>query len=246
MAITVQNVIDEAVTDIFIDDGGVDDFINPSVQGRAINWALDRVFEKCVEFNLNLYAFRERTLSLVAGTSEYALDADTLRVTAVFIRQGTSPSYNYTAVLPLTDAREHYDYQGFGSRVGYPNSVSSGFPFRWYESKQALDGSGNWVRYIKFTNIPDVSYTAVYDGLRNIVKVTVPTTTWSAPTTTYLDVPDSFKRSIVLEMVKYFNMKNKSRWDDINAELVDAYRTGMEIHRRGLQWQSPLEVVRSY
>lgn len=244
MSISVQNIIDYAVTDLYVDGGTTSDQITPSVQGRAINWALEEVWELCAEKNLDLYAFRERTISVVSGTQEYALDSDTFRVTNLQVRDGVAPNYTYIPILPLRDSRNHFDRRAVDPFFGAGVTFSSLFPYRWFESKQALV-AGAWTRYITLEPVPATSFTAVYDGLREVTKVTVPSGNWTSPSTIYLDVPDNFDRSIALRVVKYCYMKNKSRVDEINGEIALADDRAIGLHRRGLQWQIPLKVVRS-
>lgn len=240
MAISVSDLKTAAVLEFFNNGGGSSDFITPTIYGRAINMALQEMWEKCVELNLDMYAFRGRTLSVTSGTQEYALNSDTLRVTAFLIRSGTSPNYSYQGICPFSDSRDHYylSLQGL-----YPNYAIVGMSqYQWFESKQALDGSGNWIRYITIEPSPSADFTVVYDGTRYITKITVPP---SSESTTYLDVPDNFLRPLALRVLKYCELRDKTVLDNVNREIALADSTAIPVHRRGLNFQVNKRVVRS-
>jgi hypothetical protein len=241
MSISVSDVKTAAIQELFRDGATANDDITPTMYCRAINLALDDIWAKVIENNLDLYRFTATPLALVAGTSEYALSTDTMRVTAMFIKDGTSPSYVYRVISPLGDSRDHYDYSSSQSMFPYYNIV--GFSgMKWFESKQALDTNGNWVRSVTFTPNVTQSMSVVYDGVRLIKKVAVPVAT--DETTTYLDIPDNFLASIMYRVLKYAYIRDTAQWAEIDQEINRADATAFAVHRRGLNWQATLRVVR--
>ena len=240
MAITVEALKLAAIGELGNMGYATTDFITPTIYGRAINFGLDDFWAKCVDMNLDLYAFRGSTLAITTAAQEYAVSSTTMRITAMFVRSGTSPNYTYEVVCPLQDSRDHY--------YAYITTLYPGFnitgmsAYSWFESKQALDGSGNWIRYVQLEPYPTSSFTIVYDGTREITKVAVPPTSESS---TYIDIPNNCLLPLALRVLKWANLRDKMDISGIDRQIVMADDSALKVHRRGLQWQQAKRVVRT-
>lgn len=242
MPISVSDVKTAAIQELFRDGASATDDITPTIYCRAINLALEDIWAKVIENNLDLYRFTGYTLPLVAGTSEYAMANDVMRVSAMFIRDGSSPNYAYRVISPMGDSRDHYDFSSSQAMFPYYNII--GYTgMKWFESKQSLDVSGNWVRYVTITPQPTQNATVVYDGVRKIAKISVPVSS-NIESTTFLDVPDNFLASIMFRVLKHAYIRDTAKWSEIDMGIARADATAFAVHRRGLNYQATLRILR--
>jgi hypothetical protein len=232
----VSDVKTAAILEYFNNGGTSTDFATPTMYSRWINQATTEIWSKLIGLDVNWYNFRKKTLTVVSGTDAYALDITCARVTGMAIRTGTSPNYNYQIITPLNESRDNFYISGNGLWNATQNLAPSGF--QWYEGESALS-TGQFIRKIILTPVPQSNFTAVYDGQRYTVPVDVPP---ASESTAYIDLPFDFFEPLVLRVVRSALRRDQVNTDEIQKDIdrLDSYI--FPTHSSSIQRQSAQRV----
>lgn len=231
--LTVANVRTAAILEYFVNGGTSTDFATPTMAARWVNQATTEIWSKLCQLDINWYNFRKKTISVVSGTDAYALDITCARVSGMAIRNGTSPNYTYQIIQPLNESRDNFSMNLTGLWAGALNLQPTGF--QWYEGESALNGSGEFIRKVIFTPMPQSAFTVAYDGQRYTVPIDVPPASESVA---YIDLPFDFFEPLVLRVVRSALRRDQVNVDEINRDIDRLDALIFPTHSSSIQRQT--------
>lgn len=236
MAITMEQIQTKVVAEMFAEGYTTADRFTPTIISGYINDSLDIVWERLVIACENWFKFQEKTISVVSGTARYAVDEEVAVIHNVRKRTGSSAAdYSYQEIRPLKDSHARFDSKG-NDIIRARNYA----PF-WNEVEPGLDTSHNFVRYIEIIPTPSESYTLVYDGIRYIDKIDEPP---SVPSTTYLELPENFRRVLVSLVKKFCYMADHVDVTYLEGQIERDFQSAIQVHTLGLDRDGSRKIVR--
>lgn len=152
---------------------------------RSARRSLNLMLLEWANKGVNFWTVEEITLSLVAGTDEYALAADTVDILDMVVRDlagaGTESQKDY----PVTRmSRQNY--------LSLPNKLAEGRP-QWFYIERTITPA------LKLWRVPDTTYQVVYHRMRRIQDATYSSNT--------LDVPFRFYPALAAGLAYYMSIK---------------------------------------
>ncbi len=145
--------------------------------------SLNLLFADWANRGLNRWTIEQNTVSLVAGTNSYNLDADTIDVLSAVIR--TNPGV--TTQSDVTIERVSRD-----KFLNIPTKLSRARPTQWYIDRSITPVLNVWPT-------PDTSYTFVFDRLTRIQD--------AGDFTNTVEVPFRFYPCLAAGLAYYISMK---------------------------------------
>lgn len=232
----VSEAITHAVNEYFDNPGTATDFITPT---QAIYWTYQGVmhyWRKMYDQEFGYFQVRQATLSVVSGTSVYALpnastttattSASMASVTKMFLRQGASDPFTYL-LIPPSYPTERYWLKQSNSFFNMSNLLAQSPGFFWSANTGALDGSGNPTLNIEFSPTPQQNNTVVYDGIRYPAK--------PAATTDAIDLPEHMQHGVVLFILKQCYIRDKADTTEVDKWIKAFDDDVLDIEKTGVQ-----------
>jgi len=145
--------------------------------------SLNLLFADWANRGLNRWTIEQSTVSLVAGTNSYNLDADTIDVLSAVIRTNAGASTQSDVTIDRVSRDEF---------LNIPSKLSQAKPSQWYIDRSITPVLNIWPT-------PDQSYTFVYDRLTRIQDADDYTNT--------VEVPFRFYPCLAAGLAYYISMK---------------------------------------
>lgn len=145
--------------------------------------SLNLLFADWANRGLNRWTIEQSTVSLVAGTNSYNLDADTIDVLSAVIRTNAGQSTQSDVTINRVSRDEF---------INIPSKLSQAKPVQWYIDRSITPVLNIWPT-------PDQSYTFVYDRLTRIQDADDYTNT--------IEVPFRFYPCLAAGLAYYISMK---------------------------------------
>jgi len=145
--------------------------------------SLNLLFADWSNRGLNRWTIEQSTVSLVAGTNSYNLDADTIDVLSAVIRTNAGASTQSDVTIDRVSRDEF---------LNIPSKLSQAKPTQWYIDRSITPVLNIWPT-------PDQSYTFVYDRLTRIQDADDYTNT--------VEVPFRFYPCLAAGLAYYISMK---------------------------------------
>ncbi len=145
--------------------------------------SLNLLFADWANRGLNRWTIEQSTVSLVAGTNSYNLDADTIDVLSAVIRTNAGESTQSDVTINRVSRDEF---------INIPSKLSQAKPVQWYIDRSITPVLNIWPT-------PDQSYTFVYDRLTRIQDADDYTNT--------IEVPFRFYPCLAAGLAYYISMK---------------------------------------
>jgi hypothetical protein len=145
--------------------------------------SLNLLFADWANRGLNRWTIEQSTVSLVAGTNSYNLDADTIDVLSAVIRTNAGVSTQSDVTIERVSRDEF---------LNIPSKLSQAKPTQWYIDRSITPVLNIWPT-------PDQSYTFVYDRLTRIQDADDYTNT--------IEVPFRFYPCLAAGLAYYISMK---------------------------------------
>jgi hypothetical protein len=145
--------------------------------------SLNLLFADWANRGLNRWTIEQSTVSLVAGTNSYNLDADTIDVLSAVIRTNAGASTQSDVTIDRVSRDEF---------LNIPSKLSQAKPTQWYIDRSITPVLNIWPT-------PDQSYTFVYDRLTRIQDADDYTNT--------IEVPFRFYPCLAAGLAYYISMK---------------------------------------
>jgi hypothetical protein len=145
--------------------------------------SLNLLFADWANRGLNRWTIEQSTVSLVAGTNSYNLDADTIDVLSAVIRTNAGASTQSDVTIDRVSRDEF---------LNIPSKLSQAKPTQWYIDRSITPVLNIWPT-------PDQSYTFVYDRLTRIQDADDYTNT--------VEVPFRFYPCLAAGLAYYISMK---------------------------------------
>lgn len=145
--------------------------------------SLNLLFADWANRGLNRWTIEQNTVSLVAGTNSYNLDADTIDVLSAVIRTNAGESTQSDVTIDRVSRDEF---------LNIPSKLSQAKPVQWYIDRSITPVLNIWPT-------PDQSYTFVYDRLTRIQDADDYTNT--------VEVPFRFYPCLAAGLAYYISMK---------------------------------------
>lgn len=145
--------------------------------------SLNLLFADWANRGLNRWTIEQSTVSLVAGTNSYNLDADTIDVLSAVIRTNAGVSTQSDVTIDRVSRDEF---------LNIPSKLSQAKPTQWYIDRSITPVLNIWPT-------PDQSYTFVYDRLTRIQDADDYTNT--------VEVPFRFYPCLAAGLAYYISMK---------------------------------------
>jgi len=145
--------------------------------------SLNLLFADWANRGLNRWTIEQSTVSLVAGTNSYNLDADTIDVLSAVIRTNAGVSTQSDVTIERVSRDEF---------LNIPSKLSQAKPTQWYIDRSITPVLNIWPT-------PDQSYTFVYDRLTRIQDADDYTNT--------VEVPFRFYPCLAAGLAYYISMK---------------------------------------
>jgi len=145
--------------------------------------SLNLLFADWANRGLNRWTIEQSTVSLVAGTNSYNLDADTIDVLSAVIRTNAGASTQSDVTIDRVSRDEF---------LNIPSKLSQAKPTQWYIDRSITPVLNIWPT-------PDRSYTFVYDRLTRIQDADDYTNT--------VEVPFRFYPCLAAGLAYYISMK---------------------------------------
>jgi len=145
--------------------------------------SMNLLFADWANRGLNRWTINQDTVSLVAGTSTYNLDANTIDVLSAVVRQNAGQS---------TQSDIQIDRVSRDVFLNIPNKLSQARPVQFYVDRSVTPVLNVWPT-------PDKAYTFVYDRLKRIEDADTMTNT--------VEVPFRFYPCLAAGLAYYLSMK---------------------------------------
>lgn len=145
--------------------------------------SMNLLFADWANRGLNRWTINQDTVSLVAGTSTYNLDANTIDILSAVVRQNAGAS-NQSDIQVDRVSRDVF--------LNIPNKLSQARPVQFYVDRSITP-------VLKVWPTPDQSYTFVYDRLKRIEDADTMTNT--------VEVPFRFYPCLAAGLAYYLSMK---------------------------------------
>lgn len=145
--------------------------------------SLNLLFADWANRGLNRWTIKRTTLSLVAGTSSYTLDASTIDVLSAVIRQNAGAS---------TQSDIQIDRIGRDEFLNIPSKLTEGRPVQYYIDRSITPVLNVWPT-------PDTAYDFVYDRMKRIDDADTFTNT--------IEIPFRFYPCLAAGLAYYLAMK---------------------------------------
>jgi hypothetical protein len=219
-----------------------DDF-TPTMLIAWLNRAVNHYWRRGQSQEWGYFQGREATITLVSGTSVYALpnastttattSASVALISTMFLRQGSGAPYTYLKIEP-TYPTERYFLKMSNLLFPVSSILTTNAGFTWSSSIGSLDGSGRPQWSIEFSPTPAINGTVVFDFYRYPAV--------AAATTDHIDLPDHVQEGAVLHVVRDCYFRDKADLSEIDKKIEKFDADIFAFETRGVQNDGPLIV----